>query len=1650
MFNWFQKAAGAVGNLFNQGSRYVGSTFNSADRQRKLWEQQARQGAVQAQRQVQQQVQQRAQQVQRQAPKVPQVDFSAVIKQLQALRSQPQVNKALYAANPTNQLKEFNKQVVNPLNQFGQNQVQKAYGINQQQLQDLQRKPLLDRVKFGITRPIELNKQNPAMGIIGSPLNPLGGQAAFQSFNNLNLPKPDLTKMADDASASFARSRVGKNPIVGFAGENIARPIVKSVARYGDVTTGQEKYQPGLKGVSQLGTDVFNIGSTVYTPIRAGKLAQGGKVALKAAPGAFGRGAVAGGGISALNQYSDTGRIDPANVALSALLGGTANVALPVALGGLGRTGSKALAGLRKPEPVAKGYTGNLIDDMNTKFRQGNIDEKQYRAFLVDNFEQQFKRKPMPADIDGYIDVAKNSYNRPYTEAVRARTQAQASGQPQLPVGRRIAQDVPENPLFNEARKYKSAEEFVNSKLPQPVNAKPFLGDTIYKGRLDEILPNSSYAKQHGNAEIVLSNGSGGYYVKDTSSRPRIVLGKDEWVQTAGGQRTPNERGHRAIIHELEHLNQDLNGIAKKSSNDIAEYVTDPLEQSARKAEQNAQTKAQLTDLYNQATKGVESKGKGSDLAEVVYHGTDPKNTDSIMSKGLSATKGRYGSKGDVAYVSSTNNPLLAKYFGNDVVGINTKGMNFLDIKDYARPKYIGHLDQVPENIRPFIADIHATQQGELGLGSAKFRKFLKENGYDGIKMDSVDAIGKQGVSGGKEYRFVDQVPKERIVGVDKTPIEKSNENFRFDQKSTPVVESKGKPIYELAPKPDAQVPVKASGISKSLQKSGSEIYADIPGYIPVKNKALLNISENRVANNERAVIDSIVNRQPNQPITPQMNADSVYLLNKLLKEGRDEEALAIAKATAKNATSAGRAVQILSQLQQTTPEGALVKAQKVVNEVNAKAKKQIATLDAKKQEDIIALANEVQKYKPETRDWQVAAGKLAKYIENLKPVTKGAKVSMVQTMAQLLNPKTAIRNIVGNVGMSGGEDIASIPATLLDKIVSKKTGIRTTAISNPIVGIKGAIKGAKYGIEDTKLGIKTLGGQSKFDVRPDVFKKGVMKKLQNALGYELGVPDKAFYQSAFDKTLDSTMRANKTKTPTAEMLDIANAEALYATFQNNSAIGNALQKTKGVLNLGKDFGAGDFIIKYPKTPGNIVSAGLDYSPVGMAKGITSLARNLNSMTPAVQREAVRNIGRGITGTGAIAMGVILAQNGIITGKKDSDKDIAALDREQGMGPFSFNATALQRFIKGEDTRARPGDVVANYDWMQPAAIQLSMGANAVLNMGKGTDNLIGDALESIGDSANTIVEQPVLQGISRFVNNLNPQYGGGLGKAITDVASGIPSSFVPGSVNQIGQFMDNTARSSYDPNAVNEAVNKVKARIPVLRESLQPSVTTLGQPREQYQNGSNNIFNVFFNPAFIKTIEDNEVRDLVKGIQDRSGETQQAPRVPDKKVRINGQDKQLTAEEYNKYQTYVGQKTNEVFSNLANDPRFNSLSDTDKAKYMSGKLTDINAAAKSELFGNESTAGADRIKTGQLGYETAEDRKARKPKTTKAKKAKKGKVAKAKKGRKGRVAKVAKLPSIRLSAPKKVALAKVAKLRSPKVRYPRLAKSNKTPKIKV
>jgi hypothetical protein len=56
------------------------------------------------------------------------------------------------------------------------------------------------------------------------------------------------------------------------------------------------------------------------------------------------------------------------------------------------------------------------------------------------------------------------------------------------------------------------------------------------------------------------------------------------------------------------------------------------------------------------------------------------------------------------------------------------------------------------------------------------------------------------------------------------------------------------------------------------------------------------------------------------------------------------------------------------------------------------------------------------------------------------------------------------------------------------------------------------------------------------------------------------------------------------------------------------------------------------------------------------------------------------------------------------------------------------------------------------------------------------------------------------------------------------------------------------------------------------------------------YQNGTNNFFNVMFNPAFVTKLQQDPIGKEVFSIFESTGDTQQAPKVIPRTVDVNNQ----------------------------------------------------------------------------------------------------------------------------------------------------------------
>lgn len=757
-----------------------------------------------------------------------------------------------------------------------------------------------------------------------------------------------------------------------------------------------------------------------------------------------------------------------------------------------------------------------------------------------------------------------------------------------------------------------------------------------------------------------------------------------------------------------------------------------------------------------------------------------------------------------------------------------------------------------------------------------------------------------------------------------------------------------------------------------------------VPGgrgmYNPITNPDTLEQARQLIEKDADAVTRRILSGEPTSATD---NTAGMLLVQRAQEAGDYAKAVDLTEALAAKATEQGQAIQALSMWGRLTPEGMLRYGQKVIDKANAQNKRMAGRGNRFKMTDetaerIVTLMREAEGLEGRAKEIKVAQALDAIAAQVPAPILR--KIGTLHTMAQLLNPKTAIRNLVGNTGFQVWENVSDVIGTGLDVATSAFTGQRSKVLPSLVTQGKGMKKGFKLGLEDAMLGIDTSAQATKFDLpqgrtfrgtKLDYAQDGLLKTTgkaannflagaEKAMNIELRATDRAFYQAAHDESLRQQMAAaakvgKRPPAPTEAMKEIAHHDGLYRTFQDDNALSAFFQGFKRLLNdpaytMGfakdrpmREFGAGDFIIKYPRTPANLLARGLEYSPAGLLKTLWEASRPLMGKE-FNQKAFVESFSRAITGTtSGVGLGAALHRLGIITGGPDEDWDVAALERQAGFGEYRLNVSGLKRFVKTfdpEQAKIRLGDTTISYDWFEPQAIPLAVGADIDANKGQ-AKGIAGTLINAFTTGINAFAEQPVTQGIQTLFGQKEPA------DAIPAVLKGIPSSFVPSLLNQIKQLVDDQRRITYDPSITQETLNRAIYRTPGLAGSLPKGYGTLGQEQSIYQDGSkltdNNVFNVFFNPAFINKYAPTPEAQMVLDIYKNTGETDQVPHVIKKYFNIPGGEKiTLTAEEYSQMQRQVGELTQQGFARIPAD-----ISDEEKIKRMVSVITDTGREAR-------------------------------------------------------------------------------------------------------
>lgn len=699
--------------------------------------------------------------------------------------------------------------------------------------------------------------------------------------------------------------------------------------------------------------------------------------------------------------------------------------------------------------------------------------------------------------------------------------------------------------------------------------------------------------------------------------------------------------------------------------------------------------------------------------------------------------------------------------------------------------------------------------------------------------------------------------------------------------------------------------------------------------------------------------------------------AEGWILLKQYADNGDYDSMVEVAKKMREIGTTAGQTIQAFNIMERMTPEGMVKYAQSELSEaydkmVKNKSKEWIdkyrKDFDLKPDEVkfIMDTMQEVQNME-DGYDKRVKLAEIQKLMTDKLPPEKDAKIRSWMRISMLFNPKTQVRNVAGNALIMPVNSFGDLFSSYADKLIAKKTGVRTTGTTNVKAMLKGIKKGAYEATNDYKKGINTKdmeGNRFEISDGKSFSEKNLMgrtlNRTESLLNYVMDVGDRVFSEAAFENSLQNQLVLNNTTEITQEMIDIAHQEALSRTWNdNNNYTRFVLGVRKGLNKLNVNgYGLGDILIPFAKTPANLTKAIVDYSPAGLVstinKGI-NLKRSLanGQYTATMQHEFVQSLGKATAGTMLYILGIALAKAGITSGDSDDDKDTANfLKNTLGINSYSIKI----------------GGKSFTYDWAQPLAAPLSITANVVNSKSSDSKALLEGIVGSLDSAGSILLEQSFLQSINDVLNDND-----GVVSGIINEILELPARAVPTFSKQIADLVDGTQRTSFEyGKPIQSAVNSIKAKIPFVSKTLNPVVDTMGREIQKY-GGKNNIFNVFLNPANVSTENISESAEEIYRLYKETGEKDVMPRVAPYYINQKGEKIMMTGKNRVEYQKISGEIIEDNIKKLINNVSYSNMSDSDKANVVKDIVNYSYNIAKKDVLGLELS------NTYQKAYEYSE-----------------------------------------------------------------------------
>ncbi len=482
--------------------------------------------------------------------------------------------------------------------------------------------------------------------------------------------------------------------------------------------------------------------------------------------------------------------------------------------------------------------------------------------------------------------------------------------------------------------------------------------------------------------------------------------------------------------------------------------------------------------------------------------------------------------------------------------------------------------------------------------------------------------------------------------------------------------------------------------------------------------------------------------------------------------------------------TTAGQTVQAMSLLKDMDGVSQLVYVRKVVDRLNNNLEKRYKN---KKNVPHIELSDVLMQQLVDSKtqgDFDVTYDAIMQDVADQLPVTFADKFNAWRYFAMLGNPRTHIRNIVGNAIFTPAVRTKDVIAAAIEKTLPAEQRTKSFKVKSEY---------RNYATSDFDNVVGLLTGDGKYNISNDIrnrqrlFKSSFLQWLNKAIGLNtnaLEAEDLLFLKRHYIHALGGFLQArnvdlsNVDNKTLFEAREYAKTEAQKATFRDISAAASALNRLSNTSLAAKV--AVEGLLPFKKTPINVMKRGIEYSPIGLLNALTKGVYDLRheKITAA---QWIDSFSAGLTGTGIAALGALAQSLGLVSvgfGKDDEDY--------------------FKQLNGDQEYAIRIGDMTFTIDWAAPSAIPFFVGAEAWKAFKDDDKEMFPAFVDAMLAVAAPITNLSMLSGVESALKGVAYGSESSIATVMLDTFQSFVGQVVPTLFGQIARTIDTTRRRNY------------------------------------------------------------------------------------------------------------------------------------------------------------------------------------------------------------------------------------------------------------